>query len=308
MTREQEGRRGPALRRLDDRIVPLLQRGGRRLGRGLLAPFRLLNRAEERFLGWLFRPLWRRRQLIAFAAALLTFAGAFVHLQRFDPSGPSEVAADEGRDTSLDTSDDAPTTAGTVVGPTIGEDLAAYAQERVEALEDADGDEHRLATVSLVDYATAEEVAAILDETLDIHAVQLRLPGDGEEPFQVELEGEDLEVAVEAALVDERERIADEEGEFQRLLDSETVSDPEFAEFYEAEVERLRTMRNLIDGGSGLVFAVVVEGEIETLRALLAHDDVRLVDLADGDAEREDVAFYGLLPEETGTASYGHFG
>lgn len=308
MAREQEGRRDPALRRIDDRFVPLLQRGGRGLGRALLAPFRLLNLAEERFLGWLFRPLWRRRQILALAAAVITFAGAFVHLERFETDAPDQVVADQGENGAADAGADGPVTAADVVGPSIGDDISTYLDERRAVLDEADGDEERLAVVSFDGYVTVEELVGFLGEdAATVHEVQLRVPAEGEEPFTVEVDG-DVGSALEAVVEEELERIADEEVEFQRLLDSGTVTDPEFEEFYEAEVERLRSMRNLLEGGSGIIFAYVVESDVETLRTLAAVDEVRLVDLAEAGTEPDETAFYGLLPEESGTAGFGHFG
>ncbi len=296
----------PVLRRLDDRVVPQLQRGGRRLGRAVTAPFRALNRAEERAGGGAaFRALWPRRQLIVLAAAVLLFVGAFVHMQRFEAVRGVPSAAPGATDVDEVTDDGPVTDAGAAtVGPSIGGAIDDHIAEREAELEAADSDARRLAVVSFNGYLDADTVAGIVGEgTLE---AQLRVPSEGEEPFRVVVADGDLSEAVAAELERERDRIAAEEEEFRRLLDSGTIEDPEFEAFYEAEIERLAGMRNLLDSGSGTVFAVVLEARVDDLRVLADHEEVRLVDIAPGDvATLEDATFYGLLPDESSSASFG---
>jgi hypothetical protein len=296
-----DGRRS-AFRRLDDRTLPPLRRGLRTVGRGLAAPVRALNRAEERHLPGLFRVLWRQRQTIALAAASIMFAAAFVHLQIFEPG---LVADAEQEDRVLEEADAGEPSQ--IVGPAIGDDLAEHERDAAVRLDGADDAEPRLAVVSFVEYLTVADVEETLDERVTTHRVQIRIPVEGEEPADIAVD-DDLATAVEAALEAERGEMAAEEEELQRLLDSGTVEDEEFEEFYAEEVERLRAARELIDAGAGVVFAVAVDADVGTLRALAAHDLVRLVDLAEPGAQAPGTSFYGVLPDETGEASFGHLG
>lgn len=296
----------PVLQRLDDRLVPHLQRGAGWLGRAVTAPFRALNRLEERAAGGaVFRALWPRRQLIVLAAAVLMFIGAFVHMQRFEAARGDTTAA-PGASDARDVTGDGPVAgaSATTVGPAIGAAIDDHIAERSAQLGGADGDAPRFAVVSFTRYVDADTVAEIVGD--DALEVQLRIPSEGEDPFRVEVDGTDVARAIAAELARERERIVAEEEELRRLLDSDTIEDPEFEAFYEAEVERLAGIRNLLDSGSGTVFAVVLEARVDDLRELAEHEDVRLVDLAPGEVSAlEDATFYGLLPDESSTASFG---
>jgi hypothetical protein len=297
------------LRRLDDVAVPALQRALRAIGRGLGAPLASLNRLEERLAGGaVFRALWPRRQYMLLSIAVLVFVGAYVHLLWYpetreqDPGTFAAEGLDEGEGHGQSDLETSP-----AVGPVIGQDLDEYVTERLEVLATAEDDgENRAAIVSFSSYVTVAEAVTLVPDGFEITLVQIRVPAENEDPVEVVTDGE-VEADVSAVIKQERDRIADEEDEFRRLLDSGTVTDPDFKELYENEVERLSSTRHLLDSGAATVFAVVVEGSLDELRLLAEQDGIRLVDIAPAGESIDDLRFYGLLPDDSDAASYGRF-
>lgn len=287
------------LYRLDERVVPRLQRGARATARGLGAPFRAAARWEGRLGdGAVLGALWRHRQLLLLAAAVVVFAGSYVHFQRYpqlygsttdgDPvaaptaTGGTETARPDGEVT-------------TVAPPRQGE-LASYLRERRQALAAADGDEERIAVVSLGDYLTGEEAAAVL-EGVEVLELRLRVPAEEQDPFAAEVGDEAIPDVVAAAVRDVRDEVASEEEQIRELLESGTVDDPEYEEFYRAELDRLAAIRSLIDSGAATVYGAVVRGTVADLRAVAARDGVRLVDPAPGGVDPDASVFEAILPE-----------
>lgn len=312
-SRDESGESGvsddrSALRRLDDAVVPALQRAARATTSFLASPLRGLRRWEERFAnGRPERFLWRNRQALALVVALIAFAGSYVHLQRY----PDLAAGADGPrpgpvpgPTVGPTGGDLPG-GSIVVGPAEGAVLADYVQERRDALAEAPEGE-RLAVVSFEEYVTPERAAELIPDGFEPVSIQLRLPDGQMEPFTVEVE-DGIASAAEDAIAGERQRIADEEAEFEELLGSGTVEDEDFLEEFRQQLERLKAVRNLLDSGAGTVFAVVVEGPVEDLRELADEDAVRLVDLAPEEADAASSTFYGLLPDDDERATYGTF-
>jgi hypothetical protein len=292
--------RGPnALDRLDDRVVPALQRGARRASSTLATPFALLVRAEDRLAGGrIVEALWSRRAVLALVTAALFFAGTYAHLVRYEPgTEPGEAPVGAGVE--------AEPVSGATIGPAIGQDLGVYEDERRDALADASDDADRWAVVSFGDLLDGEEAEDVLGP-VEVGSAQLIPPGEGQEPFEVPVDG-DLAAAVTDAREAQLEEVAAEEEEFRRLLDSDTITDAEYEEFYTEELERLAAVRQQLDDGVGTVFAVVVEADVSTLRQLQEHGDVRLVDLAPEAVDPGSSTFYGLLPSDTQTASWGTF-
>lgn len=299
------------LRRLDDVAVPALQRSLRAIGRGLGAPIVSLNRLEERLAGGaVFRALWPRRQYMLLSIAVLVFVGAYVHLLWYPETrerDPGTIAA-ESPEGGEDPGPSDLETGSTAVGPVIGQDVDEYIAERRSALAAAEDDgEIRAAIVSFSSYATAAEVASLIPDMLEITRAQIRVPAEIEDPVEIVIDGA-VEEAVSAVVQEERDRIAEEEDEFRQLLDSGTVTDPDFKELYEGEVERLSSTRELLDSGAATVFAVVVKGSLDDLRTLAEHEGIRLVDVAPAGEPVDELRFYGLLPNDSDTASYGRFG
>lgn len=299
---------GSPLRRLDDAVVPRLQGAARAVVRFASGPLRGLRRWERRFAqGRPERFLWRHRQELVLVVALLMFAGSFVHLQRYpDRAAQADGGGSAAGPTAEPTPDDGPALAGgaVVVGPVEGQQLEGYITERREALADVPGGETRVAVVSFDDYLDGPDAAAVIPDALSPQVLQLRLPDPRMEPFEVDVD-DGIEESVAEAIGQERERIAREETEFQELLDSGTVEDEDFVAEFREQLERLTALRNLLDTGAGTVFAVVVRGSGEELRALADREQVRLVDPAPAETELDASTYYGLLPDDEETVSFG---
>lgn len=297
-------------------MVPRLQRGARAVARFLASllgwPLRSLRRWEQRVAhGRPERFLWRHRQELVLVVALILFAGSYVHLQRYPElnAQASDPAAAPGPGTAGSPSEGPPALAGgaVVVGPGEGEQLAPYIADQRDELAGIADDETRVAVVSFTDYLTAEQAAEVVPDGVIALEVELRLPDQQMEPFEIEVEeGEvGIESAVNEALAAERERIAQEEAEFRELLESGTVEDEDFIAEFREQLERLEAVRNLLDTGAGTVFAVVVRGPAAELQALGEAERVRLVDPAPAETDPAASTFYGLLPDDEETASYG---
>ncbi|MGH3440976.1 MAG: hypothetical protein ACRDUY_02815, partial [Nitriliruptorales bacterium] len=90
------------LARLDDRIVPVIQRRSRRTARVLGAPLHALRRFEDRVAPGPVRGVLRFRQLLVLAAALILFGGSYVHLQRFPDRPAAQAGGGAGSASSED--------------------------------------------------------------------------------------------------------------------------------------------------------------------------------------------------------------
>jgi hypothetical protein len=299
-----------ALARLDRRVVPRLQRGARATASALGAPFRLVARAEERAFPGLVRrvaPAWRVPALVA--AVIVVLASA-VHLQRYPELREAEREAAAG---DQDPSVPAPGrgevdplgVSPRAVGPARGDDVAAYVAEREVALAELPGDATTVAVVSLSEYTVAEEAVELLPADVEVLRVQYRIPAEGERPQETAVAPGDVVGSVEAAIQEAVGPIVEEIEEVETLLASGTVEDPSFEADLERRLSELRAVRNLLEAAPAVVFAIVVEGSVNELRALAASQRVRLVDPAPPGADLDGTAFYGLLPEDRDRASFG---
>ncbi|MBW3619348.1 MAG: hypothetical protein KY461_03825 [Actinobacteria bacterium] len=299
-----------ALARLDRRLVPALQRGARRVARGLGAPLRLVARAEERLFPGLVRrvvPGWRVPALLA--AVLVVLASA-VHMQRYPdlrdgggevadgPRAPAAAAPTTGAVDPLDLS-------GRSVGPRQDAELAPYVAERKAALAELPADGSAVAVVSFEEYTTAAEALAAVPGDVQVLRAQYRIPAEGERPQETLVPADGAIAGVESAVAAALAPIEDEITEVESLLASDTVEDPAFEADLERRLSELRAVRNLLEAAPAVVFALVVEGPVTELRVLAEHGAVRLVDPAPAGADAEETAFYGLLPEDREFASFG---
>lgn len=185
------------------------------------------------------------------------------------------------------------------VGPAPGVPLAPYVEARRAALVEADGT--RVAVVSFAAYQTTESVTGLVDDPTGERAPDIAvlgtlvaLPGGG--PTLVG----DVADARQAARAEAEAQIA----ALDELIP--TVDDPEFAEFYRAEVERYRAVAAAAEEPA-VVFALVVRGSVAALRGIASVPGVRLVDLADGSDLVADPVVRGLRPEEAATAGEPRF-
>lgn len=295
------------LARLDREIVPLLQWVARAVAWLLAWPFRTLTRAELRTR--LGRGLHRNAGLLLFGVVTVAFLASAVHFQRYPDlrqgalASPTEPATLPADDPVLEPGPAGET--GTAVGPVLGTRIDDHLERRSAALDEIGGEQY-LAVVSFEEYVAPDAVLAALPEDAEIAEVQYRLPAEGERPQRLDTDRDGLVPAVEDAVDTVLEEFASEEQEVQRLLDSGTVEEEDFREDLELRLSELQTIRNLLATDAPVVFAVVVRAPGDDLRALSEHADVRLVDVAEADADMGSVLFYGVLPEDRDRATFGY--
>jgi hypothetical protein len=298
------------LARLDRRVVPVLQRGARGLAAAGGSPWRALAHAEDRWAPALVDTAVRAWRFGILLGAVLILLASAVHLQRYpelrDQRVADQRAAQEQR---VGVPGSGPTGAlaggAQAVGPRRDQRLASYVAERGAALAALPDGERVTAVVSFDDYRTPEAIDGLLPEGVEVRLAQYRVPAEGERPLETEVVAGDIEASIDRVVEQTIGPIIDEIGEVRRLIESDTVDDPAFADDLQRRLSELEAVRNLLDTGHRIVFAVVVEGPVEGLRALADRDGVRLVDPAPGETDIDRSAFYGLLPEDREHASYG---
>lgn len=303
------GHSGP-LRRLDDRVEPHLRRGARRLLRALGAPLRGLARAEDRLAGGRpVRSLHAHRVGLALAAALLLVAGSAAHLARY-PRGGDRPGTGRGAQpaTARGVGPGAPAGGRGEVGPPRGAEVEAYIARRHADLESAPPGEPAVAVVSFAEYVGPDTVTGVLPRGARPLLALVRLPAEGMQPLRVRVRDGDLAGAVRALVEQQRAALAREEREARRLLASGTVGDPAFVADLEQRVAELTAVRNLLEGGAPVVFAVVVRAPVEILRRLPRRGEVRLVDLAPPGTDPAEARFHGLRPEDSRRVRRGRAG
>lgn len=178
------------------------------------------------------------------------------------------------------------------IGPLAGTAVPAYERARSAALADVPGSERRAAVVS---FAAYQSVDAAREAVAGLRAEALLVALPGGRPVQVEVDAD-----LEDVVADQRREAAAEKAALEDLLP--TVSDEDFQEQYEADIERLSALLDAPKGAAGarpLVHAVLVTGTGDALRRTARVPGVRLVDPG-ADAEVPGVgAAAGLRPEET---------
>jgi hypothetical protein len=216
-----------------------------------------------------------RRTLAFFVVAVLTLvAGLAVVLVGDD----------------VDDVDDAVAPARRAVGPGPGTDVGSYVEARRARLAEVEG--VHAAVVSFGDYLDPEGAAEVL-EGIEVLGWLVAWPRD--EPR--------VTTDVEATRATVRSSAEMQIAEIGPLVP--TVDDPEFAEFYRAELLRYRAVlakSSLAD----VVFGAVVEARASELRGLASRPSVRLVDLA-GSVDVDPELARGLRPEETVSAGRPRF-
>lgn len=293
------------LRSLDDRLVPRMAAGLRRLidrvtpGRSA-APRATVDVESRR--GGLLGLLRDVPQLAALLAALLFLgvAGLFA-LTR---SGDDRVATAPDRPAA--STQPSAAAARTVLGPEEGAQIDPYlVQERARLTRAAaaDPDERYVALVMLSDYATPTDAATLLGG-VDAQRVFLRAKDAGDL-------AEVLEVPVSAELVSTlsafyaRTAAAKQEDatEFRALADSiEETSAEETAakQAYVDDSARASAEATAYASDCACVFTVAVEGTAEELLGLASDPQVRGVALADPGVELAALEVLPLAPEQQG--------
>jgi hypothetical protein len=309
-----------ALTRIDDQVVPRLQRIASRTAHVLGWPFHALRDVEDRVLSG--RPArfgYEHRTTVAFVAVAVLFAGTLVHFQRY-PELQRQAAAERaaaggvpGRDAGSYSQDEGVLGGGAVaVGPPVGADLEDYADERRAALAGLDRDAVHVAVVSFTNYLSAADAGGLLPDELTPLRVQYRIPiseavevGQADEELgEIEVTDGDLVAAVERVLDARVADIRAQEAEFQSYLDAGVESE-EYRRDFENRLEELKAARNILAGSGSIVFSVVVEGTGKALQSLASTRDIRLVDPAPGEADVESSAFFGIRPDDDRVATFG---
>lgn len=297
------------LRRLDDLLVPRLQRGARSLGRVLGWPHRLLRTVDGRFAGGRpARAAHEHRGLVAFVVVALMFAAVAVHAQRYPVlrERARQAGADEGAEPG--TNDVVPGSGADVepvgtVGPLASARVEDYLDTHRQLLATAPADPARVAIVSFAAFLEPARAVALLDG-LEVHRVQYRLPERTPRPTEVEVAGGDVTARLDQEIVDLVEELRAEEAEVASTLES-GVEDEAFRADYEARRDELMALRNTLTSDPAIVFAAVVTGAVEDLRRLADEDDVRLVDLAPAGTSVDRTTFFGILPTDQDRFSFG---
>ncbi len=298
---EESDEARPLLGRLDDAVVPRLQRAVRAPGTGL----RSLDRGIGDGQFALF--MTRHRAFASLVIAGLLFGATAVHAQRFPELQEQQRLAANQTPTSGGSEADDPTLPSrpvTAVGPLDGAQVAPYLAERQVIVDALAPDDEVVAVVSFGDYLDPNEVALLLPDGLVVHEAQFQLPERDPVPGTVEVADGDLAGAVGRHIDLLIAQLRSEEGEVQSLLDSGVESE-DFRADYEARVDELRTTRNLLASGGEILFAVVVSGTAADLRELADEEAVRFVDATTGTVDVDTATFYGILPTDRERFSYG---
>lgn len=301
------------LRRIDDSLVPRLQRAARPVARVLGVPGRGLRALDARLVGGRpARAVREHRSLAAFLTVALAFGAVAVHAQRYPAlqQEAREAAADApaGGERGQPLGDVVVPGGGNdeeasgAVGPVVGTPVAPYLDDRRSALAAAE-DQPRTAVVSFTGFLEPEEVVDVVGSA-DVHLVQYRLPERTPRPAELEVPDGDVGAAVDGAITDLIADLRVEEDEVASTLES-GVEDEAFRVDYEARLDELKGLRNTLASDPAIVFAVVVSAPVAELRAMAEDRAVRLVDLAPVDAEVTSTTFFGLLPNDQDRFGFG---
>lgn len=298
------------LQRIDDVLVPRLQRLARPFGRALGWPGRALRGLDDQLAGGRpARAVRAHRGLATFLIVALAFGAAAVHAQRYpvlqerarQVAGDQDPALDpDARPGDVDTDTDG---APRAVGPLTSARVEPYLAARAEALASAPDAASRAAVVSFDAFLAPAEAAEVLDG-FTVHRVQYRLPERTPRPTEVEVGEPGLVPRLERELTQVLEQLRTEEEEVASTLES-GVEDDSFRADYEARLDELTALHNILASDPAVVFAAVVEGPVQDLRGLADRDRVRLVDLAAQGVRVEGTSFFGLLPTDRDRITYG---
>lgn len=302
-----------ALRRIDDSLVPRLQRAARSVAHALAWPVRALRSVDDRTAGGRpARGVREHRGLAAFLVVALAFGAVAVHAQRY-PVLQERARQAQGDDTPVDRGgrpgDDAvpgadeDTATSSAVGPLDGARVDQYVTDRRAAITAAAADEVRTAVVSFTEFLEPGEAAAVIGD-VPVQLVQYRLPERTPRPAELDVDDGDVVAAVEATIDRLVADLRVEEDEVAATLDSGVEDDAVRADG-EARLDELTGLRNTLASDPAIVFAVVVTAPVADLRDVGDHDAVRLVDLAPREVDPASTAFFGVLPTDRDRVSFG---
>jgi hypothetical protein len=252
----------------------------------------------------------RRKQVLVFTIGVTLFAAGAAALAR-SHQRTSSRALDGMRPQSATAGPAARLSTTPAIGPALGTSPAAYVDKRRAALGKLAASQPgstSWAVVSFDSYREPDAVASLLSappgRSLTVSTFQQRVPAEGFAPETVELGRQRLEAALAAkagtAVVT---RLARERSDLQRLVPS--VEDAAYRHVYQAEVLRLTAAVEALRSRPATVFALVVRGTNDALARLAKLPGVRLVDVADATTGPASPGFYGLLPDDTKTTTFG---
>lgn len=171
------------------------------------------------------------------------------------------------------------------IGPLPGDDIATYIADRRAQL--SEGDEERVAVVSLWSYTTEAEARAKVGAT-PVLGLLVAAPGG----VAATVTGTLTEWAAHQRQADTSDR-----DEIRKMLP--TVSNPVDKEDLQSEVVRLDKAIAAVDPTGDIVFGIVVKSKKAGLRALAVAEGVRVVDVASTSKPAKAVDYVGIRPEET---------
>jgi hypothetical protein len=191
----------------------------------------------------------------------------------------------------------------TFLGPEVGDTTSRYQSAALLTLKKAEGDDDRIALVSLASYLTPEQ-AVTLVAGVDVRRVYLRAKAAGPQAAQ-------LPVDVKADLLTElKEQYASlvplrrkAQREFQRYVDTipgSTKAEVAFKRDYERFAVAAGKEAGAYAANCACVFAIVVSASPERLTELGQRAGVRAVEAAAVDLGLGDVEVLPLLPEVKG--------
>lgn len=299
-----------ALRRLDDALVPWLQRRARGAAGLAAGPVRGLRRFDDRVAGGRpARAATEHRGVVAFLVVVILFGAASVNFQRY-PVLQEQARADAAPRTPGDVpggdalpGEDPTAAPGPVVGPLVDARVEPYLASRRDALAAAPARDRRPAVVSFADFLEPGEVEALLEGIDDVHLVQYRLPERTPRPAELVVDGTVADT-VQRAITTMVDDLRTEEAEVESTLES-GVEDESFRADYEARLDELRALRNTLTSDPAILFAVVVTGSVEQLRSLAEQPAVRLVDVAPDGTVVDETTFFGVLPTDQDRFAFG---
>ncbi len=297
-----------SLRDLDDRLVPRLAGGLRRLldratpGRSASAAGLEPDGAGRGGLLGLLRDVPQLAALLV-AVVFLAAGGLFV-LTR---SGDDRAVPAPGRPAA--SSEPSGTSAGTVLGPAEGtaiDDYLARAGDRTTQVATDDPDGRYAALVLLTDYATPAEVSSLL-AGVEVRTVYVRAAPAGElaEVFEVSTPSE-LAPTLQAFYGGTASAKGEDATEFQGLADSiEATSEEENAakEAYVADAQRASAEATAYSADCACVFTAVVVATAAALSELAGSPEVRGVELAGRGALVDQLQILPLQPEQQGVVA-----
>jgi hypothetical protein len=252
----------------------------------------------------------RRKELVAFAIGVTMVVAGFAALARSHQRTSSQPLEDM-RPQSADVGTAARLSTTPAVGPALGASPAAYVDRRRAALGKLAASQPgstSWAVVSFDSYREPEAVVSLLStppgRTLTVYAFQQRVPAPGFAPEAVELGQQRLETVIAAktgAAV--ARRLARQRTDLQRLVP--TVENAAYRQVYQAEARRLTGAVDALQSRPATLFALLVRGTNDALARLAKLPGVRLVDVAGTPSRPDPAGFYGLLPDDTKTTTFG---